>query len=329
MQKCTTDDNIQWLLSNDPWVEYRTRLDILEQPPDSSEVIDAYKRMVSHPGIVSLMTELSEWPGNVLNSHKSSGQIYHKLSFLADIGIKHTEPLLVLTIGKIFMQRSEGDIFQLPVMYPVHSAENGKVTYAWALCDAPVISYGVAKSGLSENPVLINVKNYLEQLCRDNGYPCKVSDELGKYRGPGRKEDPCPFATMIMLKLINLYPEDRDSIYAPSSVESLLSLWDKSKCQHPYMFFMGTDFRKLKAPLIWYDILHLADTLSNFRQIFNDVRFRNLFELIETKATKNDRFITESVWKAWESWKFGQKKQPSAWLSLLVYRMRKRLMNKN
>ena len=30
------------------------------------------------------------------------------------------------------------------------------------------------------------------------------------------------------------------------------------------MFFMGTDFRKLKVPLVWYDLLHVLDVLSSF-----------------------------------------------------------------
>lgn len=43
---------------------------------------------------------------------------------------------------------------------------------------------------------------------------------------------------------------------------SLLSLWENSRQRHTYMFYMGTDFRNLKLPYVWYDILSVADTLS-------------------------------------------------------------------
>jgi hypothetical protein len=30
------------------------------------------------------------------------------------------------------------------------------------------------------------------------------------------------------------------------------------------MFAMGSDFAKLRAPLVWYDILHVTETLTRF-----------------------------------------------------------------
>ena len=183
----------------------------------------------------------------------------------------------------------------------------------------------MAKLGLHDDPIVLKAKEYLLNLVRDNGYPCTVSKELGKFRGPGKKDDPCPYATMIMLKLISLYNTDIESDYAKKSINSLLTLWEQSETRHPYMFFMGTDFRKLKAPLVWYDILHLADILSNFKLAIKDQRFTQIIKLIESKATTDDKFIPESEWKAWKEWDFGQKKIPSVWLTFLVYRIRHRL----
>ena len=40
-----------------------------------------------------------------------------------------------------------------------------------------------------------------------------------------------------------------------------------------YLFGMGTDFRKLKAPLVWLDILHVLDVLSRFKVVHNDPLF--------------------------------------------------------
>jgi len=318
-------ENINWLLRSNPWTEYRTRIDLLNEPDNSPDVVNAYKRMTIHPGIQSILNELQSWPGQVLNSHKSAGQFYHKLSFLADTGIQHTLPEIRNVIHKIFEHKSEEGIFQLPTNIPVHFGGTGEDQYAWALCDAPIILYSLAKMGLYSDPTVLKAKEYLLKLGRDNGYPCTVSKELGKFRGPGRKDDPCPYATMIMLKLMSFYITDRESDFADKSVDSLLTLWEQSNTRHPYMFFMGTDFRKLKAPFIWYDILHLADILSNFRKARNDQRFQQMIKIIESKAAPDDRFIPESEWKAWKEWEFGQKKLPSAWLTFLVYRIRQRM----
>jgi hypothetical protein len=45
---------------------------------------------------------------------------------------------------------------------------------------------------------------------------------------------------------------------------------------------------------------------------------------IAAKRDENGRYTPESVWMAWKEWDFGQKRQPSPWLTLLVLRMLKR-----
>lgn len=315
---------IEWLLRSNPWTEYRTRLDLLDQFTDAPEVNLARSNMVNDARIMWLISELSAWPGKVLNSHKSAGQLYHKLSFIADLGLRDNDPGISEIIKKVIEHPSDEGIYQLPMNIPIHFGGTGKEQYAWALCDAPILLYSVAKMGFSENDGLVKAKDHLIDYARDNGFPCTVSKALGRFRGPGRKDDPCPYASLIMLKLMNLYDRDRDSDIARKTIESLLSLWEKSKTSHPYMFFMGNDFRKLKAPLIWYDIVHFADTLSNFGRAKNDSRFKEIVKMIMSKADDNGRFTPESEWKAWKEWDFGQKKTPSPWLTFVVYRILKR-----
>jgi hypothetical protein len=316
---------IKRLLNSNPWTAYRTRVDILDEPLDSSNVLSAHEQMITHPNVDLILTELTNWPGTVLSSHKSANQSFHRLSFIADLGLKHDDPRINRIIEKIFEHISAEGPFQLPMNIPVHFGGSGHDQYAWALCDAPIIVYSLTKFGIITDERIIKAKDFLIGLCRRNGYPCAVSKELGKFRGPGKKDDPCPYATLIMLKLMNLSDTDRNADITKTSIDSLLNLWEQSKTLHPYMFYMGTDFRKLKAPLIWYDILHFADTLSNFQYAIKDQRFKEIVNLIEQKADNNGFFTPESEWKAWKGWDFGQKKQPSAWLTFLVYRIKKRM----
>jgi hypothetical protein len=91
------------------------------------------------------------------------------------------------------------------------------------------------------------------------------------------------------------------------------------------MFFMGTDFRKLKVPLVWYDLIHVLDVLSRFDWLRNDARLREMLALLESKMDVHGRFTLESVWTAWKDWEFGQKKIPSRWLTLLACRIMLRM----
>jgi len=107
--------------------------------------------------------------------------------------------------------------------------------------------------------------------------------------------------------------------------ETLLNLWSQRKAQRPYLFAMGTDFAKLKAPLIWYDILHVTEVLTQFEWLRQDKRLGEMAAIVKAKADTEGRFAPESIWQAWRDWDFGQKREPSAWLTLSAQRMLQRV----
>lgn len=320
-------ETIQWLLDGDAWIAYRTRLDLLEQSETTKEVRAARKAMLADAKISAILKELKNWPGIVLSSHKSASQPFHKLTFIADLGFKVNDPPINKIVRRVMEHQSRQGPFQLPTNVPTQYGGSGKDEWAWALCDAPVIVYALIKMGLGDHPKIQRAIQYLDGLVKENGWPCAVSPELGKFRGPGRKGDPCPYATLVMLKVLAQIPDLREGPSAKIGTETLLSLWDHSKQQHPYMFFMGTDFRRLKAPLFWYDILHVLEVLSQFRHVKKDARFRQMVKIVSGKSVGDDRYVPESIWTAWKDWDFGQKKIPSRGLTLQVQRILKRSLN--
>src|SRR4030043_1917209 len=195
---------IDWLLEGDPWVEYHTRVDLMGQSEAAPQVRSPRKAMLAHPQVQNLVAELSGWPGTVISSHKSAGQPFHKLTFIADLGLKASDPGMDAIICRILEHQSDEGPFQLSTNIPVHFGGTGTDLWAWALCDAPLIVYALAKFGLQDDPRVKDATNHLAGLIRENGWPCTVSKELGKFRGPGRKGDPCPFATLAMLKALSV-----------------------------------------------------------------------------------------------------------------------------
>jgi hypothetical protein len=148
---------------------------------------------------------------------------------------------------------------------------------------------------------------------------------LGSFRGPGRKEDPCPYASLAMLKLLAELEEYRDSPACHIGAETLLSLWENSQEKHPYIFYMGTDFRKLKVPFIWYDLMHVLEVLTHFPWLRSNLRLRDMVGLLKSKMDEKGHFTVESQWTAWKDWEFGQKKEPSRWLTLMAWRIIQRI----
>jgi hypothetical protein len=316
---------VDWLLEGEPWIEYRTRLDLMGQSENDPQVISARNSMLADAQLRALLTELSGWPGTVLSSHKSAGQLFHKLTFIADLGFKADDPGMAEIIASVLKHQSAEGPFQLPMNIPAHFGGSGQDEWAWALCDAPLIVYALAKFGLGNDSKVQSAAKYLADLSRSNGWPCAVSKELGRFRGPGRKDDPCPFANLAMLKALSEIREYQETDVSHAGTEALLSLWQESSNRHPYMFYMGKDFRKLKVPFVWYDILHVLDVLSRFPWVRKDERLVDMVELVKAKADPHGRFSLESIWTAWKEWEFGQKKVPSRWLTLMAWRTIRRV----
>jgi hypothetical protein len=316
----------KWLLSVEPWVEYRTRIDLLDQPESEPDVQIARKKMLDHPQVKALIEEVKVWPGEVLKRHNDAKHSIHKLSFLAELGLTKSDPGIEETCDRIFRNQSSEGVFEVIGNIPTHFGGSGRDEFLWMLCDAPLVVYSLVRFGYGNTPEVQKAILYLIQLNEDNGWHCCSSESLGqKFRGPGRKDDPCPYANLIMLKLISELPEIKTSAEADSGLHCIFHLWGIRKEKKPYLFGMGTDFRKLKAPFIWYDILHVLDILSKFPSAHDHIVTNELMSILTDKQDESGKFTPESVFRAWKDWDFGQKKEPSAWLTLMVYRILKKI----
>jgi len=315
------DSVIGWLLEGSPWVKHRTQIDLLGQSEDDPQVQMSRQAMLAHPQIQKLLVELAGWENSVLKSHKAAGHLLHKLTFAADLGLKASDPEMVPVVDRILAHQSEEGLFQILVNIKPGYGGTGENQWAWMLCDAPLVMYALVKLGLGEDDRIQEGVEFLVNLIRENGWPCAAAPDLGKFRGPGRKADPCPYANLVMLKFLSQLPNWSSSASAKIGTETLLSLWKQRKERRPYMFAMGTNFGKLKAPLIWYDILHLTEILTQFEWLGADKRLKELVDLVANKKGDGGKFKAESVWRNWKEWDFGQKREPSEWITLLVYKM--------
>ena len=315
---------VDWLLKGPSWANYRTRLDLMHQLPGSEELMRSHEKLLADNQVQNLVASLAEWPGEIIASHKSAGQPFHRLTFLADLGMTKNDPGIQEIILQIMASQAPEGPFELPMNIGEAYGGSGQQQSAWALCDAPLLLYALVKFGLSEDKRVRKGIDYLAGLARENGWPCVVSEKLGKWRGPGKKDDPCPFATLAMLKLLAEVPDLNGSPASHAGVESVLHLWETSQTNHPYIFYMGDDFRKLKAPFIWYDLLHVLEVLSKFDWAKEDSRFKNMVNVLKGKMDEDGKFTVESVWMAWKEWEFGQKKVPSYWLTLAAWRILQR-----
>jgi hypothetical protein len=317
--------DLNWLLSQDDWIAYQVKTDLLSETMNEKEDIDKRNDILSDTLFKQIISDLESWPGGVLKRHNDSKQLIHKLAFLADVGIKHTDNPLPSIAEKIKATALDDGIYPVLTNIPTNFGGTGKDDLLWMLCDAPTILYALAKMGLDTDSDILAATRYLTSLQDENGWRCKASSKLGKFSGPGRKSNPCPYANLLMLKLISVLNTDEFDAAASKGLEVILSLWENQGARKERMFGIGTDFRKPKAPLIWFDIIHVLDTLSNYKQIHSDKRFIEMLDELEKQMDNNGKLTAKSMYRPWKEWEFSNKKEPSRWLTFLTYRILKRV----
>jgi len=105
----------------------------------------------------------------------------------------------------------------------------------------------------------------------------------------------------------------------------LLWHWEHQRERKLYLFGIGTDYRKLKYPMLWYDILHATEVLSRFPEVHGDARFKAMLATILAQQDDQGRFTAGSMYRCWKGWDFADKSAPSPWLTFLVCRILQRV----
>jgi hypothetical protein len=313
---------LDWLQSCDePWTRYRTLTDLLSSPERNPETAVARREMLDHPSVRMLMDRAAAWGESPLKRHNDASHPLYAISTLADFGLKVGDPGMEKVIGKVLAHQSPEGPFQ--TLINISKAFGGDDTdrWAWVACDAPTLLYALASFGLTEDSRVQRAMQHLASQVSENGYRCTTAPEMGRFRGPGRKNDPCPVANVYALKTLSLFSELCNGHAVQAAVEALLSQWELRKEKKFYLFGMGTDFSKLKYPYVYFDILHVLETLSRFELARFDRRYGEMLGVVTAQADNNGCYTAGSMYQAWKGWSFADKKIPSPWLTFLVERI--------
>lgn len=319
-------DVIDWLLaSGEPWTRYRTRVELLKQPPSSPEAAEDREAILTHPLVRGIFADLQDWPGVPLKRHNDARHPFNKLPVLVDFGLTVEDPGMGPIAERLLSNRSPEGPFQVSLQIHERYGGTGEPETGWSLCDAAVNLYSAAGMGLGDHPAVQKAARHLLQLARETdpeepfcgGWPCAAG--MG-FRGPGRAADPCPISTLHALRALDALGL-RDHPAAASGVDMLITHWERQEERKLYLFGIGTDFRKLKYPFIWYDILYFLDTLVRFPRALSDPRLQEVVKAVTGQADPRGRYTASSMYRAWKEWSFADKKNPSPWLTFLVLRV--------
>ena len=301
--------------SEEPWVRYNLKL--LQGEDGSSE----FKELTSDPRIQSLIDECIRWPDPPIKRHNDAKHPIHKIEMLADMGLDVRDKWIKAICNLIMENRTEDGYFASKVEIPERWGGKDTWTMEWMQCDSPILLYALQKFGI-ENEFTEEAARMLVWNVENNGWRCTSS--IPKFRGPGRKDDYCPYGNLITLKALSM-GKYRGTEAVQNGIDSHILHWENRGGKKIHMFGIGTTFKRLKYPNVWFDILHVVDVLSRYPYAMEHDEFWEMWEIIKGKQQPEGGFVPESVWKAWSEWSFGQKKEPSPWMTMRIARIASRL----
>jgi hypothetical protein len=323
------DGVVRWLLdSAEPWTRYRALRDLLDRPEDDAEVAAARAAMLAHPAVQRLIDQAASWPGRPILRHNDAGHPLYALSTLADFGLRAGDPGLDRATAAVLAHRAADGALQSVLNVAPAFGGTGEDTWSWVLCDAPTLLYALLALGVEQEAGVQAAVTHLVNGADEAGWGCRCGPELGRFRGPGRKTDPCPIANVYALKALSLVPEQLDGPATRQGAEMLLSHWEHRGEIKFYLFGVGSDYAKLKYPFVWYDILHVTDVLSRYPFLHADPRFGEMVAAVTAQADADGRYTAGSMYRAWKGWSFADKKEPSPWLTFLALRVEWRCLSR-
>jgi hypothetical protein len=309
---------LDWLLAGPSFVRYRTLVDLVGAPEDDKGVLAAKTAICSEPAVRALLDRQNPdgcWgtPQDIFKWWPPRDSTFWVLGVLADLGLDKEHERIAQACEFVFRT-------QLP-----------SGAFGWAPpptagdCYTGILAEALAKLGDAHDARLAMAYAWLMNRQRlDGGFWCKNSGLPGR---PRELEPSCAFATLCVVGAMAQRRELRCSPMAERGVKFLVGCWD-SRGRIKYAGHdsqIGRGWEKLKYPFTDYRILKYLDVLSRFPWVRGDPRIVEMSQLLMVKHDPQGRFYAESIHTSWSGFDFGQKRQPSRWLTLLVYRTVKRL----
>ncbi len=311
---------VDWLLSGEPFVRYRTLVDLLGRQQDDEDVL-ATKRSIPEHGLIEQIfdtrNEDGYWgsPRDIYKWWPRKDTTSRMLGILADFGFTKGDERVARACEYVFSTQLPSGGFGCappPSPYP---------------CFTGILTESLAKLGYGSDSRLKEAYGWLTARQRiDGGFWCKTTGLPG---GPREEEPSCAFATLCVLGALAQDPELIDSTVARKSAAFMLECWDnRGKIKYAgHDSQIGRGWEKLKYPFTDYRILKYLDILSQLPFARSDHRMIPMMNMLMAKKDGEGCFYPESVHRAWSDFDFGQKAAPSRWVTLLVYRIGKRLVS--
>jgi len=325
-----------WLLSSgEPAAVCVALTGLLDVPEDSPEAVAAREAVVADAGTRLLIDRLHAWDSpEGFPGHDSPRFVVNGLQLLADMGLRAGDSPVIERLLDQMLEHQDPD-----GRFASFGTLRTRPESAWGalLCDTHAISDILLRYGrvgdARLDAALECMATDMQATAQGIGWLCRPQPETG-FRGPGRKSDLCPQATLEALRAASHLPADRRPSGTLAAARTILAVWRRRSEARPYMFGHGVRFKRVKWPNFWYDSLWVLETLGRFPELWNaeapsedaagtvTVDRAAVAELAACLVAYNvapeGRVVPRRTYRGFETFSFGQKKVPSPFATARV-----------
>jgi hypothetical protein len=309
---------VPWLLQGPAFVRQRTLTDILRRKSEDEEVVQARAAVRRNPAVRQLLGRRNRegyWgtSQDIFKWWPKKDTTFWVLGVLADFGLRRGDSGLVSACEYVLSTQLDSGAFGLrPPSTPYD-------------CFSGVLAKALARMGYVGDERLERAYAWLFGRQRiDGGFWCKNTGQPG---GPREKEPSCALGSLWVLSALAEHPRHRNGEICRRCAAFLLSCWDeRGRIKYAgHDSQIGAGWEKLKYPFTDYRVLHYLDALSSVASVRGDARLKQMAGVLASKQDGEGRFRAEAIHKAWSEFDFGQKKEPSMWLTCLAHGVLRRL----
>ncbi|MBE0416842.1 MAG: AlkZ family DNA glycosylase [Coriobacteriia bacterium] len=315
-------DPVPWLLGSDePYAVWATLTGVLARPPGDPDVNAAHSNLLHNETVRRLVDDLPAWDsGEGTTGHHSPGFPPNRLNLLADMGVGagDFERVEELLDGMLEQQDARGRFHAAGPDGGRRKPETGSL-----LCDTNVVVDVLLRFGRGGER---GVRRALGRMVADlaatpqgRAWQC-VPEQHAFFRMPGRGADMCPQVTLEGLRAFSHLPHDERPSGIAEAARTPLEIWRRRTDERPYGFGHGYQFKSVKWPNFWYDVLWALETVGRYPEVWRGPRARSedrrsVAELAACLIAYNfdgDGTVTpRRVCRGFEDFSFGRKQQPS------------------
>ncbi|MDP2181872.1 MAG: winged helix DNA-binding domain-containing protein [Actinomycetota bacterium] len=314
-------DPIPWLLSADePYARWATLTELLGKPNSDAAVTEARADTLADAGVQLLVDELPLWDSCEIPGHHSPKYAPNRLNLLADMGVCRGDfPRIDEMLDQMLAHQDEKGRFQSFGSY----AGRPKPEWGSMLCDNNAITDVLFRYGLGEDSrvqdALARMREDLASTPQGRSWQC-IPEKRSRWRGPGRKNDVCPQVTLEGLRALAHEHGADTPDWLLEVARTPLEVWRRRTEERPYQFGHGYQFKSVKWPNFWYDVLWFVETIGRYPALWRGPAARDQDRqaiaelaacLIEYNFDGAGRVTPRRTYRGFERFSFGQKREPS------------------